>query len=151
MPVEKRNAETDPVTGERKKTVRNDEDMKDKEVVSENKKKEEYEFIEHNGADIKNFVSVRSNNYVLGPLGGFRDLRLTVNNDSRYHLDAVTVELQIIKFNQQPLKTELITFRNVAPNGSLTVKIPDSQRGIRVEFRIKNVESSQWKKETAAN
>ena len=74
---------------------------------------------------------------------------MTVFNNSSYLLDEVKVELQIMKPSDQPLRTDIITFRNIGANGAVTVKVPDSQRGIRVEYRITDIESRQWQKTTA--
>jgi hypothetical protein len=94
-------------------------------------------------------VSVKSNSYLRGAFGGIRGLELTVYNNSGYLLDEVSVELQIMKPSEQPLRTDIITFRNIAANGAVTVRVPDSQRGIRVDYRITNIESKQWQKSTA--
>ena len=99
--------------------------------------------------NIRDFVSVKSNDYVRGAFGGIRGLELTVYNKSSYVLDEVSVELQIIKPSEQPLRTDIITFRNISANGAVTVRVPDSQRGIRVDYRITNVESKQFEKSTA--
>jgi hypothetical protein len=74
---------------------------------------------------------------------------LSVSNSSKYLVDAVTVELEYIKPSQQPLRTDIITFKNISANGTITIKVPDSQRGIRVNYRITNIESKQFEKGTA--
>jgi hypothetical protein len=72
-----------------------------------------------------------------------------VNNRSKYILDAVTVKVEYMKVTNQPLKTETITFKNVSPNDAETIKLPDSQRGMRVTYHITNIESKQFQKNTA--
>ena len=64
-------------------------------------------------------------------------------------MDEVNIELQIMKPSEQPLRTDVITVRNISANGAVTIKVPDSQRGIRVDYRVTNVESRQWQKGTA--
>jgi len=155
--VQKKNVEVDASTGERKKVMRdNDEiDSKPNEVISNNlpsptrKTTSERSFVETGRKNIRDFVSVKSNSYVRGAFGGIRGLELTVYNRSGYLLDEVSVELQIIKPSEQPLRTDIITFRNISANGAVTVRVPDSQRGIRVDYRITNVESKQFEKSTA--
>jgi hypothetical protein len=155
--VQKKNVDVDAATGERKKVMRdNDEiDSKPNEAVSNNlpsptrKTSSERSFVETGRRNIRDFVSVKSNNYVRGAFGGIRGLELTVYNRSGYLLDEVSVELQIIKPSEQPLRTDIITFRNIGANGAVTVRVPDSQRGIRVDYRITNVESKQFDKSTA--
>jgi hypothetical protein len=155
--VQKKNVEVDASTGERKKVMRdNDEiDSKPNEVLSNGlpsptrKTSSERSLVETGRRNIRDFVSVKSNNYVRGAFGGIRGLELTVYNRSGYLLDEVSVELQIIKPSEQPLRTDIITFRNIGANGAVTVRVPDSQRGIRVDYRITNVESKQFDKSTA--
>jgi hypothetical protein len=64
-------------------------------------------------------------------------------------VDKVIVELQYLKPSELPLKTETIEFNSIAPNGAMTIKIPDNPRGIKVTYKILQVESSQYDKSTA--
>jgi len=93
--------------------------------------------------DLLKKVSVSSNDYVRGAFGGIKNLEITVRNNTRYSLDKVYVELQYMKPSEQALKTEVIEFSSVAPRGTSTLKIPDSQRGIRVQVKIKRISSQQ--------
>lgn len=107
-------------------------------------------------ADTKNIslselVSVSANDYRKVAFGGIKDLQLTVANDSKYMLDLVTVELTYLKPSELPLKSEIIEFRSVAPNGTMTIKIPDTNRGIDVTYKIKEVVSGQLKAEVVRN
>jgi len=158
--VQKKNVEVDPNTGERNKVVRDNDN--DHDASSENnsrtnstsstrkKSKTEPNFIEtDNHKDLRDLVTVQSNNYIRGAFGGIRGLELTVSNNSDYLVDEVSVELQIMKPSEQPLRTDIITFKNIGSNKSITVKVPDSQRGIRVDYRITNIESRQFEKGTA--
>ena len=156
--VQKKNVEIDPTTGERKKVVReNDNDVNPVENYAKNnterpskKNNSEPIFLENGDRkDIRDLVTVKNNEYLRGAFGGIRGLELTVYNNSNFLVDEVSVELQIMKPSEQPLRTDIITFRNIAANGKITVKVPDSQRGIRVDYRITNIESKQWQKSTA--
>lgn len=91
--------------------------------------------------EISKLVSVKSNNYKRGAFGGIHDLQLTVTNDSKYILDNVVVELEYLKPNEKPLKTDNISFHSIAPQGSLTIAIPSSNRGIKVNYKIVKIES----------
>ena len=156
--VPKRDVEVDPATGERKSVTRNNSDITSVEnnkknnpdrLDSKNNNNSDPVFLDESPKDIRRLVTVKSNDYVRGAFGGIRGLELTVYNNSNYLLDEVKVELQIMKPSEQPLRTDVITFKNVAANGAVTVKVPDSQRGIRVDYRITNVASKQWQKSTA--
>ena len=148
----------DPATGERKSVTRTNSDITSVEnnkknnpdrLDSKNNNNSDPVFLDESPKDIRRLVTVKSNDYVRGAFGGIRGLELTVYNNSNYLLDEVRVELQIMKPSEQPLRTDVITFKNVAANGAVTVKVPDSQRGIRVDYRITNVASKQWQKNTA--
>jgi hypothetical protein len=156
--VPKKDVEVNPVTGERNSVSRNNSDITSVEnnrknnsdlTVKKRNDNQEPVFLEQNTNDIHKLVSIKSNDYMRGAFGGIRGLELTVFNNSNYLLDEVKVEVQIIKPSQQPLRTDVITFKNVAANGAVTVKVPDSQRGIRVDYRITNIESKQWQKSVA--
>jgi hypothetical protein len=154
---QKKNVEVDPTTGERKKVVRDynsdvsslHNDSRNTTSSSGKRSKTEPNFIETDHKDLRDLVTVQSNNYVRGAFGGIRGLELTVSNNSDFLVDEVSVELQIMKPSEQPLRTDIITFKNIGSNKSITVKVPDSQRGIRVDYHITNIESKQWEKGTA--
>ena len=99
--------------------------------------------------NISRLVNVRANNYKQRAFGGVTNLELTVNNDSKFELDKVIVELQYLKPSEQPIKTERIVFNSIEPNGSQTLKIPDYLRGIKVAYRVTSIESSQYERQTA--
>ena len=100
--------------------------------------------------NINRLVSVKANNYKQRAFGGVMNLELTVNNDSKFALDKVIVELQYLKPSEQPIKTETIVFNSVEANGSKTLKIPDYLRGVKVAYRVTEIESSQYEKYTTA-
>jgi hypothetical protein len=100
--------------------------------------------------NINRLVNVKANNYKQRAFGGVMNLELTVNNDSKFELDKVIVELQYLKPSEQPIKTETIVFSSIVPNGSKTLKIPDYLRGIKVSYRVMEIESSQYEKYTTA-
>ncbi len=132
----------DPHTGERGKAVRNvNTPVTEQAAVNTN-----------TGTISRNLsttdalagqVAVRSNDYKRVAFGGIRDLRLTVTNNSNFELDQVLVELQYIKPSEEPLRTEQIRFGAIAANESSTVRIPDTNRGIKVTYRIIKINSKQ--------
>lgn len=126
--LEPQPSDIDPVTGERKKATRNEETA----VTSKPKE------------DIWKMVSVKSNDYKRGSFGGISNLQLTVNNNSGYILDEVIIELQYLKPSLQPLKKETLKFNYVAPNGTMTIRVPDSKRGIKISYSITGINSRQY-------
>ena len=99
--------------------------------------------LKNNKNSLKDLVSVASNDYKRVAFGGIRNLYLTVTNNSKYELDNVIVELQYLKPSEDPLRTENIKFKSIAPNASLTLRVPDTNRGIKVEYKIINIDSKQ--------
>ena len=99
--------------------------------------------------NISRLVKVKANNYKQRAFGGVMNLELTIDNDSKFALDKVIVELQYLKPSEQPIKTEKIVFHSVAPNDSKTVKIPDFLRGVKISYRVIDIESSQYERQTA--
>jgi len=99
--------------------------------------------------NIHKFVNVRANNYKQLAFGGVKNLELTVNNDSKFTLDKVTVELQYLKPSEQPIKTERFVFNSVGAGDSKTLRIPDFARGVKISYRVIDIESSQYERQTA--
>jgi hypothetical protein len=129
QPVEK-----DPQTGERSRKIRSEsgEDKSAAKNVMPSRK-----------SGLESLVSVTSNEYKRVAFGGIRNLELTVTNDSKFILDKVTVELQYLKPSEEPLRTELIQFHSISPNGTMTKKIKDTNRGIKVNYRIVDIQPQQ--------
>jgi len=99
--------------------------------------------------DILKLVSVQTNDYKRGAFGGIKNLQLTVSNESKYILDQVKVEVLYLKPSEEPLITETVEFKSVAPNGTLTIKMPDNSRGIKVLCRVLSVKSLQYENAVA--
>jgi hypothetical protein len=98
---------------------------------------------------LNEFVTIKSNDYNIVAFGGIRNLQLTVNNDSKYALDNVLVEINYLKPNGLSLKEENIYFKSIAPNGSLTIRVPDTNRGMKVKYKILKVESKEFNSDMA--
>ncbi|HKC35842.1 MAG TPA: hypothetical protein VKB95_07255, partial [Chitinophagaceae bacterium] len=135
---------------------KNDEPIKENEIAAVEKKavmskvtSEEVKPKTH-PVNINRLVNVKANNYKQRAFGGVLNLELTVNNDSKFELDKVIVELQYLKPSEQPIKTEKIVFSSIEPNGSKTLKIPDYLRGVKVAYKVMGIESSQYERYTTA-
>lgn len=88
-------------------------------------------------------VKLTANNYKQGAFGGVKNLQLTITNHSDFALDNVSVEIKYLKPSEEVLKTEMVYFSSVAPNGTLTIKVPDSNRGVKITYRISHIVSKQ--------
>jgi hypothetical protein len=132
--IEPQPSEIDPVTGERASKVRSNNSVRgveEKAVMKPGKN------------SLHDLVSVASNDYKRVAFGGIRNLYLTVTNNSKYELDNVIVELQYLKPSEEPLRTENIKFKSIAPNASSTIRVPDTNRGIKVSYKIITIDSKQ--------
>lgn len=87
-------------------------------------------------AQLASMVSVSNNDYKTGAFGGIKDLQLTVTNDSKYILDKVIVQIQYLKPNEETVKTETVNFKSVPPNGSQTIAVDKSNRGVKIRCKI---------------
>ena len=138
---------------------KNDQIIKENEIASVEKKAVMTKATEENPEEVvkpktrpvnlNRLVNVRANNYKQRAFGGVMNLELTVNNDSKFELDKVIVELEYLKPSEQPIKTEQIVFSSIEANGSKTLKIPDYLRGVKVTYRVMEIESSQYERQTA--
>ena len=129
-------AETNSLTGARNKKTRG-------ETV------EEIPTSAKSDNDLSKLVTVNSNDYQRGAFGGIRNLELTLTNHSNYFLDNVTVELQYLKPSEHTLRSEKIIFTKIPAEGTLTIAVPPSNRGIKVQFKIIKIESKELNTDTA--
>ena len=93
--------------------------------------------------NIVNLVSVSSNKFNVGTFGGISELQLTVNNKTNYPLDVVMVEVQYIQANKKVFKTENVYFHNIRAGSSVMVEAPKSPRGVKVEYKVKLINSKE--------
>jgi hypothetical protein len=143
--LQKKNSEPDGsekeniIENNAQKTANNPKENQPASQTSEEKTEAKAEVV-----DIMEMVSVKANDYKRGAFGGIKNLQLTVTNESQYLLDKVKVELQYLKPSEQALITETVEFTSVAPKGTMTIRIPDNSRGIKVLCRVISVKSSQY-------
>ncbi|MCK7557645.1 hypothetical protein MKQ70_22615 [Chitinophaga sedimenti] len=89
----------------------------------------------------KQFISVSTDDYRTGFLGGIKDLDIIVQNQSEYPVDNVVVTVQYLRNKGQVFKTEEYTVRNIAAKGKGTVKASNSRKGTKVEVKLKSITS----------
>lgn len=92
---------------------------------------------------ISSMVSVKANDYIVGSFGGIRNLEMTLQNESKYLLDKVTVEIKYLNPEGIILKTEHLLFQSVFPGGTETIAVKKSKRGTKVAYKITNIESKE--------
>jgi hypothetical protein len=91
--------------------------------------------------NIENYVRASANDYAQDLLGGISNLNITLRNTSDFLVDDVTVEVYYYKTGNELYKTEVLEFHNLTPQGSISLKAPDSDRGIKVKHKITHMRS----------
>jgi hypothetical protein len=101
-------------------------------------KREEVESAKKN---IHQLVGVEANKYKTGVLGGISDLRLTISNNSLYPLDQVEVEVRYLGPEKRVVKTQVLLFNDVPAGEQKTLEVPQTNRGVTVDYTITRINS----------
>jgi hypothetical protein len=88
-----------------------------------------------------NLVSVKSNKYKTGVLGGISNLQLELTNNSQQPLQKVTVEIKYLSPEKKVVKTQTVYFENVSAGSQPTLNVPKSNRGISITYVITEIKS----------
>jgi hypothetical protein len=145
LPEKETVTRNDPAPNESLKTVSAPEPVVEKQVKTEDEPKTK----ELSLKEMRSFVTVSSNDYVVGSFGGIKNLELTVTNTSKFILDHVVVELRYLKPRDELLRSEHISFYSIGANDSKTIAIPKSTRGVKVSYKVIRVESKDISSNTA--
>lgn len=124
------NKETAPVNGE--------QPAKNLPPVTENKEVKKVP-----AENIASKLQLKANEYTVAAFGGIRNLKMTLQNDSRYLLDKVSVELRYLNPEGKVVKTETIDFNFVQPGAEATVAVKKTSRGIKLDYKITHIESKE--------
>ena len=89
------------------------------------------------------FIAVTTSDYKTGFLGGIKDLKVIVRNQTEYPLDNVVVSVQYTRGNGDVFKTEEYTINNVPAKGTQSVAAADSRKGQKVAIKIISVTSQE--------
>lgn len=93
--------------------------------------------------NINQLVSVESNKYKTGVLGGISDLRLTISNNSLFQLDRVEVEIRYLGPEKRVVKTQRLLFNDVPPGKQITLDAPKTNRGVSIDYSIRAINSKE--------
>jgi len=89
-------------------------------------------------------VSVDNNAYKTGVFGGISNLSLKLSNKSLLQLDQVEVEVIFLSPERKTVNKQKVIFSNVAPGEQLTIDVPKSSRGVKVEYSIKRISTKEF-------
>ena len=84
-------------------------------------------------------LSIKSNKYKTGVLGGISNLQLELTNNSLVNLQQVEVEVKYLGPEKKIVRSQTVYFQDIQPGGQLTVNVPKSSRGISVEYMISKI------------
>lgn len=91
----------------------------------------------------QNYIHVSLNNYKTGFLGGMKDIKVIVNNDTEFPLDNVMVSLLYFKANGQLFKKGQLSIDNIQPKSSKEISAPDSRRGMKITAKFERITSQE--------
>ncbi|HEY6062494.1 MAG TPA: hypothetical protein VIV35_02730 [Chitinophagaceae bacterium] len=93
--------------------------------------------------NIASKLQVKLNEYTVAAFGGIRNLKMTLQNNSQYLLDHVSVELHYLNPEGTVVKTETIEFNSVQPGAEATLAVKKSTRGVKLDYKITRIESKE--------
>jgi hypothetical protein len=91
----------------------------------------------------ENYISLEAGRYSTGMFGGISSFPVTVTNNSKLMMDLVVVNIDYIQNNEKIFKTESLSFNDLEPGESVTLKAPKSPRGIKIACHIHIVNPRQ--------
>lgn len=95
--------------------------------------------------DLKKLLDVTNNDYKVGLFGGINDLELTIENNSNRLVDKIDIQVDYLKPNGDVIESETVSAKNIKPNGSKTISVPSSSRGVKIKHKILDIEAHEFK------
>lgn len=92
---------------------------------------------------LKKMLQVESNVYHVTATGGIYDLELTVFNQSNYFIEEVTVQVDYFNIKGQLVQTESFLTTLIKPKSSKTIQIPSNDKGVKIKYRITNIQAPE--------
>lgn len=89
-------------------------------------------------------VSVDHNTYKTGVFGGISNLSLKLSNKSLFQLEQVEVEITYLSPEKKPVNKQKVVFENVSPGEQLTISVPKSSRGVKIDYAIKKISTKEF-------
>jgi hypothetical protein len=89
----------------------------------------------------ENYLNLVTGRYSTGLFGGISSFPVTLTNNSPVQFDLVAVSIQYIQNNEKVFKTESLSFNDIEPGETVTLKAPRSPRGVKITMRIQSYSS----------
>ena len=97
--------------------------------------------------NLRKMVLVKGSRYDGGLSGGIQDLQLTLSNNSAHAIDKATIAVDYLHSNGALIRSERFTVQHLKGNASRTVDVPSSRRGVKVRYRVTDVQSKAFSDE----
>jgi hypothetical protein len=86
-------------------------------------------------------LALKANDFKVGSFGGIRNLEMTLQNDSKYFLDKVIIEIKYLNPEGNIVNTDNVSFQSIQPGEATTIPVTKSKRGVKIEYSITKIES----------
>jgi hypothetical protein len=83
----------------------------------------------------ENYISLQAGRYSTGVFGGISSFPVTLTNNSNLVLN-LAVTIDYIQNNEKIFKTESLSFNDLEPGESVTLKAPKSSRGVKIATHL---------------
>ena len=95
---------------------------------------------------LKKQLTIQSNAFKVGVLGGISNLRLKLHNGSPHAIDKITLAIEYLKPNGNVLETGHYEMYSLQPFSTRSLNIPDTKRGVKIKYKIIEVKSKDYSK-----
>jgi hypothetical protein len=90
--------------------------------------------------DISSKINLSANDYDVGFLGGIKNLAITLQNNSDYLLNKVTVEIDYLNSAGDIVNRDHVNFQSVKAGDAPVMQVDKSKRGVKVQYHITHIE-----------
>lgn len=91
----------------------------------------------------ENYINLVTGRFTTGVFGGISSFPVIVTNNAPVMMDMVIVNIDYIQNNEKVFKTESLSFTELEPGETVTIKAPKSPRGVKIRTRLHLVNSRQ--------
>ena len=89
-------------------------------------------------------VSVEPNSYKTGVFGGISNLSMKLSNKRLLQLEQVEVEVLFLSPEKKTVNKQKIVFENVSPGEQLSIEVPKSNRGVKIDYSIRKIATKEF-------
>lgn len=93
--------------------------------------------------NIASQLQLKANEYTVAAFGGIRNLKMTLQNDSRHLLEKVSVEIRYLNPEGAVVKTETVDFNSVPAGEAATIAVKKTTRGVKLEYKISKIKTAE--------